>query len=45
METLALRPGSTARNIALPRKNASPRFQEASERIIRAGVEAGLPES
>ena len=29
METLALRPGSTARNIALPRKNATPRFQEA----------------
>jgi len=39
-----LRPGSTAHNIALPTRNASPVFLEASERIIRALVEAGLPE-
>lgn len=44
-QTLALRPGSTARNIAPPRKNTSPRYLEAAEPIIRAGVAAGLPES
>lgn len=43
-KTMELRPGSTARNIALPTRNASPVFLEASERIIRALVEAGLPE-
>jgi tetratricopeptide (TPR) repeat protein len=43
-QTLALRPGSTAGNIAPPQKNTSPRYLEASEQIIRAGVAAGLPE-
>ncbi len=43
-QTLALRPGSSARNIAPPRKNTSPRYLEAGEQIIRAGVAAGLPE-
>lgn len=43
-KTLELRPGSSAANIALPTKNASPAFLEASQRIIRAAVEAGLPE-
>jgi DNA-binding winged helix-turn-helix (wHTH) protein/Flp pilus assembly protein TadD len=42
-QTLALRPGSTAMNIAPPRKNTSPRYQEASELIIRDAVAAGLP--
>ncbi len=44
-QTLALRPNSTARNIAPPQKNTSPRYQQAGEQIIRAGVAAGLPES
>jgi tetratricopeptide (TPR) repeat protein len=44
-QTLALRPGSTARNISPPRKNASPRYLEAGDLIIRAGVAAGLPEN
>lgn len=43
-QTLALRPGSSARNIAPPQKNTSPRYLEAAEQIIRAGVAAGLPE-
>ncbi len=43
-QTLALRPGSSARNIAPPQKNTSPRYLEAGEQIIRAGVAAGLPE-
>ena len=43
-KTMELRPGSTAANIALPTRNASPVFLEASERIIQALVEAGLPE-
>ena len=43
-QTLALRPDSTARNIAPPWKNTSPRYLEAGEQIIRAGVAAGLPE-
>jgi tetratricopeptide (TPR) repeat protein len=42
---LELRPGSTARNIGLPRKNASPGFLEAQDQTIRAGVEIGLPEN
>jgi hypothetical protein len=44
-QTPALRPGSTARNIAPPQKNTSPRYREAGDAIIRAGVSAGLPES
>ena len=41
---LALRPGTTALNVSPPTKNASPVYLEASEGIIRAMVEAGLPE-
>jgi Flp pilus assembly protein TadD/TolB-like protein len=43
-KTMELRPGSTAVNIVLPTKNASPAFLEANERIVGAEVEAGLPE-
>ena len=43
-KTMELRPGSTAGNIVLPAKNASPVFLEAAQRIVRAQVEAGLPE-
>jgi DNA-binding winged helix-turn-helix (wHTH) protein/tetratricopeptide (TPR) repeat protein len=42
---LELRPGSTARNISLPSKNASPSYLEANDRLVRAGVEIGLPEN
>ena len=41
---LELRPGTTALNVSPPTKNASPVYLEASEGIIRAMVEAGLPE-
>jgi DNA-binding winged helix-turn-helix (wHTH) protein/tetratricopeptide (TPR) repeat protein len=41
---LALRPGSTADNVALPRKNASPTFLAAMEWIREANIAAGLPE-
>jgi DNA-binding winged helix-turn-helix (wHTH) protein/tetratricopeptide (TPR) repeat protein len=44
-QTLTLRPGSSANNIAPPWKNTSPRYLEAGEQIIRAGVAAGLPEN
>lgn len=43
-KALELRPGSTALNIAIPTKNASPVFLAASEQIRRLAVEAGLPE-
>jgi DNA-binding winged helix-turn-helix (wHTH) protein/tetratricopeptide (TPR) repeat protein len=43
-KALALRPGSNATNVALPKKNASPIFIAGSDRIIRLAVEAGLPE-
>lgn len=43
-EGLRLRPGSTALNIAPPYKNASPAYVQASERLIRVMVQAGLPE-
>jgi DNA-binding winged helix-turn-helix (wHTH) protein/Tfp pilus assembly protein PilF/TolB-like protein len=43
-KALELRPGSTVVNVALPSKNASPAFLEAGSRIVRAIVEAGLPE-
>ena len=43
-EGLKLRPGTTAMNVASPMRNASPTFVEASERIIRSMVAAGLPE-
>ncbi len=42
--TMELRPGSTAGEILPPTMNASPVFLEANGRIIRAEVEAGLPE-
>jgi tetratricopeptide (TPR) repeat protein len=41
---LELRPGSTASNYAPPTQNASPVYLAASERIIRATIEAGLPD-
>jgi hypothetical protein len=40
---LALRPGSNATNVALPKKNASPTFLAASDRLIKAFVALGLP--
>ena len=43
-KALALRPGSTVSNVALPRKNASPAFVAAIERIERVLVAEGLPE-
>ncbi len=43
-QTMALRPGSNATNIAPPQKNTSPRYREAGEQIIRAGIAAGLPD-
>lgn len=43
-EGLRLRPGSTALNIAPPYANASPAYVQASERLIRVMVQAGLPE-
>jgi Flp pilus assembly protein TadD len=43
-KALELRPGTTALNVAPPTRNASQVFLEASPRVIRAMVEAGLPE-
>jgi DNA-binding winged helix-turn-helix (wHTH) protein/tetratricopeptide (TPR) repeat protein len=43
-EGLRLRPGSTALNIAPPYANASPAYVQASERLIKVMVQAGLPE-
>ncbi len=43
-KTMELRPGSTAGEILPPTMNASPVFLEANGRILRAEVEAGLPE-
>ena len=43
-KALELRPGSTAINIGLPTKNASPVYLEATQRILRAEIEVGLPE-
>jgi tetratricopeptide (TPR) repeat protein len=42
---MELRPGTTALNVAPPTRNASPIFIEASQQLIRAMVEAGLPPS
>jgi DNA-binding winged helix-turn-helix (wHTH) protein/tetratricopeptide (TPR) repeat protein len=44
-KALALRPGSNLSNVTIPRKNSSAAFIAASERIGRAFVAAGLPES
>ncbi|AMN41469.1 CadC family transcriptional regulator [Rhodoplanes sp. Z2-YC6860] len=41
---LKLRPGTTALNISPPTRNSSPVFVAATQGIIRAMVEAGLPE-
>lgn len=41
---LELRPGSTGGNVSLPTKNTSPVFLEASQQIMRAMREAGLPQ-
>jgi DNA-binding winged helix-turn-helix (wHTH) protein/tetratricopeptide (TPR) repeat protein len=43
-KAMELRPGSTAVNIVLPTENASLVFLKASQRLVRAQVEAGLPE-
>jgi DNA-binding winged helix-turn-helix (wHTH) protein/tetratricopeptide (TPR) repeat protein len=43
-KALALRPGSNLDNVTVPRKNASPGYIAASDRIGRALVAAGLPE-
>lgn len=43
-KALELRPGSTAQNVSLPTRNASPVFLAASERLIKIEVELGLPE-
>jgi hypothetical protein len=42
-QALQLRPGSTAKNTALPTKNASPIFLQAAQRLRDGLVEAGLP--
>jgi DNA-binding winged helix-turn-helix (wHTH) protein/tetratricopeptide (TPR) repeat protein len=41
---LALRPGTTAGNFSLPKKNTSPVYRTASDRLMQATIEAGLPE-
>ena len=40
-----LRPGSTVHNVPTPRKNSSPVYIEAAERIMQLMAAAGLPES
>lgn len=42
---LELRPGSTALNVAVPTRNASPVFIEAGRQIVETMVEIGLPKS
>lgn len=42
---MELRPGSTYRNVPTPRKNSSPVYVEATERILQLMVAAGLPAS
>jgi DNA-binding winged helix-turn-helix (wHTH) protein/tetratricopeptide (TPR) repeat protein len=39
-----LRPGSTVHNVPTPKKNSSPVYIEAAERIIQLMAAAGLPE-
>jgi len=39
-----LRPGSTVQNVPTPRKNSSPIYIEATERIMQLMAAAGLPE-
>ena len=40
-----LRPGSTMQNVPTPKKNSSPVYIEAAERIMQLMAAAGLPES
>jgi DNA-binding winged helix-turn-helix (wHTH) protein/Flp pilus assembly protein TadD len=40
-----LRPGSTVSNVPTPKKNSSPVYIEAAERIMQLMAAAGLPES
>lgn len=42
-KAIELWPGSTAANIAMPTKNASPIFLEAAQRVRQIFVSAGLP--
>jgi hypothetical protein len=42
---MELRPGSTYRNVPTPKKNSSPVYIEAAERIMQSMVAAGLPAS
>ncbi|MDO9412063.1 MAG: winged helix-turn-helix domain-containing protein [Pseudolabrys sp.] len=41
---LEMRPGTTALNVAVPAKNASPVYLAASDRLIAEMVKIGLPE-
>jgi DNA-binding winged helix-turn-helix (wHTH) protein/tetratricopeptide (TPR) repeat protein len=43
-KAMALRPGSTALNIALPTQNASPAFLAMSKQTMQTLLELGLPE-
>ena len=43
-KTMELRPGSTAANIQLDPKNASPLYNAAAKRIERGLIELGMPE-
>lgn len=40
---LRLRPNSTGKNVVLPRKNQSPRYNARSDQIVALMVKAGLP--
>ena len=41
---MELRPGSTYHNVPTPKKNSSPVYIEAAERIMQSMIAAGLPE-
>jgi tetratricopeptide (TPR) repeat protein len=41
---LAIRPGSNAHNVRVPRENTSPIFMAADDRLVSLAVAAGLPE-
>jgi len=43
-KTMELRPGTTAVNISLDPKNASPLYTEAAQRVVNVLVGIGLPE-
>jgi DNA-binding winged helix-turn-helix (wHTH) protein/Flp pilus assembly protein TadD len=43
-EGLKLQPGTTRINVAPPRKNASPVYVAAADRVVQSMVDAGLPE-